>query len=193
MNFKKILLRIHLGTLIILLFSNIIFNIVFDVSLSSNLRFALKILFYVSACILFFYYVKPFKKKALYFGFYTLSPIFIFLSWLADGIFGGLLASVFLFFFGLPNDVKFANDQIEVKTKFQGFLGSCCTYEVIEKKCFLFEKKLAEFKIEEGLDFNKSTFEIQKNKVKIRYTLEDYDMKENHYVTKDTVVYVLLK
>lgn len=193
MNFKKTLLRVHLGTLIILLFSNIIFNIVFDVSLSSDLRFLLKILFYLSACVLFFYYVKPFKRKALYFGFYVLSPIFIFLSWLADGIFGGLLASIFLFFFGFPNDVKFENDQIQVKTKFQGFLGSCCSYEVIEKKYFLFEKKLAEFKIEKELDFNKSTFEIQKNKVKIHYTLEDYDMKENHSIEKDTTIQILLK
>jgi len=138
-RFKKILLRIHLGTLIILLLVNFILYNIFDVTLSSNLSFVLKILFYISACILFFYYIKPFKKKALYFGFYFLSPIFIFFSWLGDGIFGALLGSIFLFFFEMPEDVRFKNDQIEIKSKFHGFLGSCCSYEVNENKYFLFE------------------------------------------------------
>jgi hypothetical protein len=142
-RFKNIILRIHLTTLIILLI-NFIINVVFEISLIANLRLVLKILFYVSACILFFYYVKPFKKIALYFSIYIFSPFIIFISWLIDGIFGAVLGSIFLFFF-VPNDIRFENDDIQINKKFGGFLGRCCEYEVIEEECFLFEKNIAKF------------------------------------------------
>lgn len=190
-KFKKIFLRIHLVTLIILLI-NFIINAIFEIGLISNLRLVLKILFYVSACILFFYYVKPFKKRALYFSIYIFSPFLIFISWLIDGIFGAILGSVFLFFF-VPNDTRFENDQIQINTKFQGLLGSCCKYEVIEKKYFLFEIKIGEFQFESDLYFKKEGVKIQDNILQMHLILKDYDEVKDGYITKDTTIYAVLK
>jgi len=190
-KFKKIFLRIHLVTFIILLI-NFIINGVFEIGLISNLRLVLKILFYGSACILFFYYVKPFKKRALYFSVYIFSPVLIFIGWLIDGIFGAILGSVFLFFF-VPNDTRFENDKIQINTKFQGFLGSCCKYEVIEKKYFLFERKIGEFQSEEDFCFKKEGVKIQDNILQMHLIFKDYDQEKDRYVAKDTTIYAVLK
>ncbi|WP_337967582.1 hypothetical protein [uncultured Flavobacterium sp.] len=190
-KFKKIFLRIHAVTFIILLI-NFIINAVFEIGLIANLRLILKILFYVSACILFFYYVKPFKKRALYFSIYIFSPFLIFISWLIDGIFGAILGSAFLFFF-VPNDTRFENDQIQINTKFQGLLGMCCKYEVIEKKYFLFERKIGEFQFESDLYFKKEGVKIQDNILQMHLVLKDYDEVKDGYITKDTTIYAVLK
>lgn len=191
-KFKKILLGIHITTLIILLI-NFIINVVFDISLIANLRLVLKILFYVSACILFFYYVKPFKKIALYFSIYIFLPFFTFISWLIDGVFGAVVVSVFLFFV-VPNDIRFENDQIQINKKFEGFLGACCKYEVIEKKCFLFEKNRADFQFEDNLYFRKEDIQIQKDTLKMHLILKNYHPQEDdHFITTDTIIYTVLK
>jgi len=190
-KFKKILLRIHITTLIILLI-NFLVNIIFEISLIANLRLVLKILFYVSACILFFYYVKPFKKIALYFSIYIFSPLLIFISWIIDGVFGAILGSVFLFFF-VPNDTRFENDQIQINTKFQGFLGACCKYEVIEKKYILFERKMGEFQFDENLYLRKNSIKIQDNILQMHLTIKDYDDEKDRHIAKDTIVYAVLK
>ncbi|MDQ6471447.1 hypothetical protein RB619_12400 [Flavobacterium sp. LHD-80] len=189
---KNRILRIHLTALIILLI-NFIINAVFEIGLIANLRLVLKILFYISACILFFYYVKPFKKRALYFSLFIFSPIFIFISWLIDGVFGAVLGSIFLFFF-VPNDTRFENGQIQINKKFGGFLGACCKYEVIEKKYFLFEKNIGEFQFEDNLYFNKEDIQFQKDTLKMHLILKNYHPQEDdHYVTTDTIIYTILK
>lgn len=188
---KNIILRIHLTTLIILLI-NFIINVVFEISLIANIRLVLKILLYVSACILFFFYVKPFKKRALYFSIYIFSPVFIFISWLIDGIFGAILGSIFLFFF-VPNDNRFENDQIQINRKTAGLLGACCKYEVIEKKSFLFERKVSEFQFGDNLYFRKNDIKIQDNILQIHLILKDYDFEKDRYVAKDTTIYTILK
>ncbi len=191
-KFKKILLRIHITTLIILLI-NFIISVVFEISLIANLRLILKVLFYFSACILFFYYVKPFKKIALYFSIYIFSPVFILISWLIDGVFSAVVGSFFLFFF-VPNDIRFENDQIQINKKFEGLLDACCKYEVIEKKCFLFEKNRAEFQFEDNLYFRKEDIQIQKDTLKMHLILKNYHPQEDdHYVTTDTIIYTVLK
>ncbi len=184
---KNIILRIHLTTLIILLI-----NVVFEISLIANIRLVLKILVYLSACILFFFYVKPFKKRALYFSIYIFSPVFIFISWLIDGIFGAILGSIFLFFF-VPNDNRFENDQIQINKKTAGLLGACCKYEVIEKKSFLFERKVSEFQFGDNLYFRKNDIKIQGNILQIHLILKDYDFEKDRYVAKDTTIYTILK
>lgn len=190
-KFEKIFLRIHITTLIILLI-NVLINFIFEFSLINNLRQVLKVLFYTSACPLFFYYAKPFKKRALYFSFYVFSPFFIFISWLIDGIFGAVLSSIFLLFF-LPNDTRFANNQIQINKKFEGLLGSCCKYEVIEKKFFVFERNIAEFQFEKNLYFKKNDSIIQDSILQMHLTLKDYDSEKDQYIAKDTVIYTALK
>lgn len=188
---KKILLRIHLATLIMLVFNVLVIG-AFGFNLISNLSLILKILFYGSGCLLFFFYIKPFKKKAIYFGFYFFYPIFAFFGWLMDGIFGAILSS-FLFLFFMPNDCRFENDQIQINKKFAGFFGGCCKYEIIEKKYFLFQKKVYDFQYEEDMHFRKNDIKIQDNSLQIHLILKDYDYNENHEITKDTILKIPLK
>ncbi|MFB3389500.1 hypothetical protein [Flavobacterium sp. LAR06] len=190
-KFKKLLLKIHIATLIILLI-NFIINVVFEISLIANLHLILKVLFYFSACILFFYYVKPFKKIALYFSLYIFSPVFIFISWLIDGIMGAILSSILVFFF-FPNDIRFENEQIQIKKTPRGFLGACCKYEVIEKKYFLFERNIAEFQFERNLNFKKNDIKIQDNILQMHLIIKDYNEEKEHYIAKDTTIYAVLK
>ncbi|MXO06493.1 hypothetical protein [Flavobacterium sp. HBTb2-11-1] len=109
-----------------------------------------------------------------------------------DGILGAIISS-FLFLFFAPADCRFENDQIQINKKITGFLGACCNYEVIEKKHFLFEKKLAEFKFEEDLYFKKKDVTIEDSCVQIHLVLKDYDYTENHYIAKDTILRIPLK
>lgn len=190
-KFKKTLLNTHIGILIILV-TNFVLNAVFEITLISDLRFLLKIIYYASGCILFFYYVKPFKKVSLYFSIYIISPIIIFLSWLMDGILGALLASIFIFLFA-PDDCRFKNDQIQINKKVGGLLGICCKYEVIEKKYFLFERSIAEFRFEKNIYFRKNGVKIQDNILQIPLLLKDYNFGEDHYIAKDTIIYIALK
>ncbi|WP_291147030.1 hypothetical protein [Flavobacterium sp. UBA7680] len=137
--------------------------------------------------------MKPFKKRALYFSIYIFSPVFIFISWLIDGIFGAILGSIFLFFF-VPNDNRFENDQIQINRKTAGLLGACCKYEVIEKKYFLFEKNVAEFQFESNLYFRKEDIQIKKDTLKMHLILKNYHPQEDdHYITTDTIIYTVLK
>lgn len=191
MKFKTIFLKIHLISLTILLI-NFLINSFFDINLASTLSLCVKIIFYISGAILFFYYLKPFKKIVLYFSIYVFSPIIIFFSWLTDGLIGALLSSFLIFFFN-PNDVRFENDEIQIKTKFEGLIGMCCKYEVIEKKFFLFEKIMGEFEFGTSLYFSNNDIEIQKDTLKMHLILKKFDVKENHYIATDTTVYVLLK
>ncbi|CAC9973411.1 MULTISPECIES: hypothetical protein [Flavobacterium] len=188
---KNIILRIHLATLIILLI-NLIINVVFEISLIANIRLVLKILLYVSACILFFYYVKPFKKRALYFSIYIFSPVFIFFSWLINKTLGTTLASIFIFCFCTQNDIRFENEKIQIKKEFRG-LEECCTYKVTQEKYYLFEKKLSEFQFERNLYFRKEDIKIKTDTLKMDLILKYYDEKDHHYFAKDTTIYTLLK
>lgn len=190
-KFKKILLKIHIGILILLIV-NFVVNAIFRISLISDLCFILKVLFYISACILFFYYITPFKKISIYFSLYIISPILFFVSWLIDGILGALLGSVFLFFFA-PDEIRYENDQIQINKIFKGFLGECCTYEVIEKKYFLFERNIGEFYFEDNLNFRKEDIEIEKDRLKIHLILKNYHHQEDYYITTDTIIYTPLK
>lgn len=188
---KKAFLYTHIVSLILLLI-NFCLKIAFELSLASNLLLIFKILFYTSAVFLFFIYAKPFKKISLYFSIYVVSPIIIGLGWLVDGIFGAILSSIFLFFF-MPNDVRFENNEILINKKFGGFLGRCCEYEVIRKKTFLFEEKAADFSFDKNLYFQKNDIKIKENILKMHLILKDYDIHEDHYIAKDTTIYVMMK
>lgn len=191
MKFKTIFLKIHLISLTILLI-NFLINVVLEISLVSTLCIVIKILFYISGGVLFFYYIKPFKKTALYFSIYIFSPVVIFFSWLTDGLFGAILSSFFIFFFN-PNDVRFENEQIQIKTKFEGFMGMCCKYEVIEKKYCLFEKKLTEFQFEKDLYIKQNEVKIQNDVLQIHLRLKEYDEEKDGYIINDTILKIPLK
>jgi hypothetical protein len=188
---KKVFLNIHV-TSIVFFFFNFCIKIIFRLSLTWKLLLIFKILLYASGLLLFFLYLKPFKKLSFYFSLYVFSPILISLSWLIDGIFGAILGSLFLFFF-VPGDVRFENNEIVINKKFGGLLGRCCDYEVIKKRMFLFEEKAAEFNLEENIYLKKDDVQLRENYLQIHLILKNYDLKEDHYIAKDTTIFVLMK
>ncbi|TPG38795.1 hypothetical protein EAH81_15050 [Flavobacterium pectinovorum] len=188
---KKVFLKIHLASIILLLI-NFCIKIIFGLSLIGNLILLFKISLYTSGLLLFFLYLKPFKKLSFYFSLYVFSPILIGLSWLIDGISGAILGSLFLFFF-VPSDVRFENNEIVINKKFGGLLGRCCDYEVVKKKMFLFEEKAAEFNFDKNIYLKKKDVQLRENYLEIHLVLKDYDLKEDQYIEKDTTIFVLMK
>lgn len=132
-------------------------------SLNYNIVFIIKITLYISGIVLFFWNFKPFKKVTFYFSFFALTPFIILLFSIFNGIFLGILSSIFLIPI-YPNETKFENQNLKVYSKFQGFLAGCCTYEITEPKFILFEKQIGEIQIEENIN-PESNFQIQNDSV----------------------------
>ncbi len=110
---------------------------------------------------------------------YILSPLSVVLGWLADGILGGLLGSIFLGIWGPPASFLDAtsiviNGNYRIESKFTGFLGGCCTYNVYENKLLLFDFKLAEFRAEYSPS-SISGFNVNGDKAVIYYKNETLD------------------
>jgi hypothetical protein len=142
--------------------------------------------------ILFFLYLKPFKKIAFYFMFYLISPFLLFISVLIDGILGGILISFFVFFIS-PPDVRFHDENIKIYKVQNGLLAGCCEYKITQNKFLLFEKKIAEFRFEENLQFEKSKIKYDDKKISIKMILKEYNAETQNYYAKDSVINIPLK
>lgn len=188
---RKTLLKFHL-TSVSFLILNFLCGISFDISLNYRLTLLIKILFYLSGIILFFFYLKPFKKIAFYFMFYIISPFLLFISILIDGILGGILISFFVFFIS-PPDVRFDDENIKIYKVQTGLLGGCCQYEITQNEFLLFEKKIAEFKFEENLQFGKSEIKYNNENLTIKMVLKGYNEETQNYYAKDSVINIPLK
>jgi len=124
---------------------------IFGWSLSHPIVLAIKAIVYLSGAILFFFYVLPFRKIALYFSFYVITPLSVFLLFIFHGIFLGLIASLFLAPV-YPIETKYEKESVRAYERFQGFLGACCGYNVSERKFLLFEKTIGVLYLEGPLD-----------------------------------------
>jgi len=180
MNYKKKLKFVHFCLLALLVLN---FFVSFYISLTATLLIILKALFYLTGIVLFFYSLKPFKKRAVYFAFYVFSPVIAYTAWLLDGIFGAVLTSFLLFFFW-PDTAVYNKNDIKVYPAFTGFLGSCCAYEIREPKFLLFEQKTGEFEFDEGFDFKNSQITIENDSVRI----QNYTMESGPHFQRDTVI-----
>jgi hypothetical protein len=174
---------ILIGTVVLNLFCYKLSNY----GLNEKVIFFFKIIIYLTGIFMFFKTIRPFEKISIYFSLYILTPIIIILSWLGDGIFGGVLASIFFFIF-LPTDTKYKDENFVINNKFQGFLGSCCSYDIIENKCFVFQKKLKEIRITDEHNFNISKLNVSDNKINLFITIDAYNYKTNQIRTVDTTL-----
>ena len=188
---KTLLLKSHF-LLIALVVINFAFKNLLSISLNYQFVFILKVLIYISGFLLLFFHLKPLKKITIYFSFYVWSPIMILIAWLIDGIFGAILASIFLFFF-MPDDSRLKDSDINIYKKFGGFMAMCCNYEITESKLLIFEKKIADFSFEENLYFKKENIHLKENVLEIRMNLKEYDFNENNYYGNDTILKFNLK
>lgn len=136
---KTKLIKFHFIILLILVV-NFIITISFDVGLNNYIKIGLKILLYGSALVGSVVFFKPFKFVTAYFSLYIISPLLIFLAWLADGIMGAVLGGLFLGLFYTTTPV-YKQDNYEIHSPFTGFMGSCCYYEIYETNLFFIRNK----------------------------------------------------
>ena len=186
---KKNLLKIHLHIAIFLLL-NFICNISFGVSVNLKMIFILKITFYLSGIILLFQTIKPFQKISIYFSLFILSPVLILIGWLIDGIFGAILASIFLFFLA-PNEKIYQKENISIYKKFNGFMGRCCDYEFTKNEYFIFERKVADLNFE-NVDFKKVKMKLENDTLQMKFVLKEYN-EEGYDFPKDSIVKLSVK
>lgn len=135
------------------------FKYITDWSLHTTLVFAMKIIICVTGLFLFFRNLKPFTKVTLYFSYYFITLILLGLFWLFGGIFLGILSSIVLAPIA-PKELQYEKDTIVVYDTFKGFLGACCTYEVVERKLGLFEKSYGEIQLDGPISEANSTITI---------------------------------
>ncbi|MEN3325191.1 hypothetical protein VP395_15780 [Mariniflexile soesokkakense] len=183
---RDIITKIHFYLLGFALLNFTLKNTI-EISLNYRLTYFITLLIYASGIILFFWNFKPFKKTVIYYSFYFITPLLTLIFWLFGGIFFALLTSTVLYPI-YPNKIKAENEKIVVYTKYQGFMGACCPYEVTEKKYWLLEKKKTEINLHEVIDYKNASIKSTngKSELKIKYNKYDYGTERN--IETDTII-----
>ena len=135
-------------------------------SLNYEIVFMLKIIIYLSGIFLFFFYLKPFKKVAIYYFYYFLTALSAILFWLSKSFIFGLLTAILIFPI-YRNTIQYKSKNLIVHDIYQGFMSECCLYELTEPKLLLFEKKVGKVYIWQNIDFKKSILTIDNKTLKI--------------------------
>lgn len=185
----KLILRIHIASLILLL-SNLILIQTIEHSLNSDILLCLKATLYISAVILFFAFRKPFTKISFYFSTYIFTPIVLLLSWLL-GMVGVFLTSIFIMAF-FPKIHLCESDNYVIYEKFEGFLNARYKHMLFEKKYLIFEKKISDFETEES-DFKNLSISIKKDSAYIKFTYEDIDYDTYQNIEIDSIIKTKIK
>jgi predicted membrane protein len=141
--------------------------------LNQNLTFILKLILYLTGLILFLTTIRRFKKIAIYYSFYVISGVLTGLFILFGGILLAILSSLALYPI-FPKQTKYKTETIKIYDRFQGFMGRCCSYEVVEPKLYIFEKHLGYINIKRPIDADKNEFSLKNNTIIYKYKL-DYD------------------
>jgi hypothetical protein len=157
-----------------------------------NIISFVKYVVYLTGILLFFITIRPFRKQSLYYSMYLLSPVIIFVSWLLDGLFGAILASIFLAIL-YPSQKAFQQGEYVFYQKFPGFLGSCCTYDVVQNRLLILQRKQAELRITETHNFNQSQFWVANNKGYLRVNLEEEKGSQRTLTKIDTTLVIDFK
>jgi hypothetical protein len=154
---------------------NALINLLTAYSLEGNIEFGVKILAVISGLMLFFFYLKPFKKISLYFSIYPTIGVLLILGLIFRGIFWALVISVVLFPL-IPEDKEFEDNGIIISTPFQGFMARCCSYQIKERQLIIFEKDYGKWVLEgEGpIDFETVNVNSSEKEIEITYST-DFD------------------
>lgn len=182
MKYKKALLYIHWISLLVTAI-NIILLISSNYSLKSSLAYIARLLIILSGISLFFYYRKPFKKRAFYFGIYLFSPLLALIAALFDGIFGVIVIFTMLSALIPPNKVS-TQDSIIIYEKIQSPLGGFPKYEIV-RDYHIVEKHLCDFSDE--MDEN-TKVRLKDDSLHIQYSYKDHDL--NKTIETDTIIKV---
>ena len=139
--------------------------------LNQDFALILKIILYLTGLILFFTTLRPFKKIAFYYSFYPISGVLTGLFFLFGGIFLAILSSLVLFPI-VPKQTEYKTQTIKIYDRFQGFMASCCSYEVVKPELYIFEKHLGYININKTIDADKDEFIFKNNTIIYKYELD---------------------
>jgi hypothetical protein len=154
---------------------NSLFKNLTTYSLEGNIEFGIEILTAISGLTLFFFYLKPFKRINFYFSIYATVGFFLVVGLIFRGLFWGIVLSVLLFPI-IPDDKEFEENGIIISTPFQGFMSSCCSYQIKERQLLIFAKDYGIWELEgEGpIDFETVKVNSKDNEIEITYST-DFD------------------
>lgn len=185
MNFKKIILNIHLVA-VCFLFLNFILYIKTDFSLNYYINFFLKGILILSGASLIFFY----KKKNVLLYFYSIIYI----------LFSILVILNYSFFkrfdiLNILNERNYNENGLALYRQFTYYKLECCYFLVYKKEYFLFEKKLGYINTAEKISNDTHELKLVGNEIVIKsdgtYYNESKDSIENadlilHYqITQD--------
>jgi len=160
-----------------------------ELSLNYKLSFLITLLIYISGIILFLWNFRPFKKIAIYFSVYFITPIFAILFWIFGGIFFGLIVSIVLYPIQ-PNKLKIEDKNILIYEKAQGFLGPCCPYIITEKQYIVLEKKIKEINLYDQITLDNSSIRNQNGRTELKVSFDEYEFYEPNTTKKDTIILI---
>jgi hypothetical protein len=157
--------RVHFFLLAVLSI-NLGVNLLFGFALNNMLTVVLKASLYVSGMFLFFVSLKPFKKIAIYYSVYAVTPAVLVAFYLMHGIFLGLMSSLLVAPI-MPLQAEYSKDDIKIYSKFGGFLGRCCEYYATEERFYIMEQFKGTIYTEEGIDFRNAKVVVKNDSLVI--------------------------
>ena len=138
---NRSLLRWHLFGLSMLLLNTV--ARFYDIRMIAGLVVTLLFIVWISAVVLFFKNLKPFKWISMYFSFSLIGPIAFVIAWWLDELLGYSLAYVFMITTGIISlNAEFTSTKYDVYPGMSGFIDECCWHDVYERKLFLLEHKI---------------------------------------------------
>ena len=188
LQLKKSITKAHFG-LIALGILNFLIKETIEISLNYQLAYIITILIYISGFLLFFWNLRPFRKSAIYFSIYIITPILTFIFWLFGGIFFGILASIILYPIQ-PNNLKFGEENFKIYENQSGFFGNCCPYIVTENHWIIFERKIKEFHIYDEVNPNNSSIRTRNGRSELKINYDEYEFLEPSSKNKDTIIFL---
>lgn len=164
---RKLLMKIHFSALALAILNYFIKEISYY-SFEGNIEFGIIILTLISGLVLFFFYS---KKINLYFSIYALISIFFVAGILLRGFLGIVILSILLYPVDM-DDKHYEKNGLIISTPFDGFLGSCCKYELKERKFLVFEKKYGTFETNGSINFETLKIIHGEREVQLNYTTD---------------------
>lgn len=134
--------------------------------LINEVEIVVQIVTVTSGLLLFFIYLKPFRKRNFYFMCYPTVLVFTTLAWISKSFILVLFLSIIFILLG-HDDNKIKEDGIIISTQFQGIMAPCCHYQIKEKKMLIFEKQLSDLNLSEEGPFELKTIRIINNQKEI--------------------------
>jgi hypothetical protein len=183
---SAVITRFHFYLLGLVLLNFLLKNTI-DLSINYRLAYISTLSVYLSGIILFISSFRPFKRAAIYYSIYMITPILPLLLWLFGGIFFGLLASIALYPI-YPDKIKMENEKIAIYNKSQGFIGACCPYIVNEKKFLLLEKKITEVDLNQIINFDNVLIESKNGQTELTIQYNEYDSGAGKTKVADTII-----